>query len=172
MRQCGAGSFCAEWHTGTVVTSGTPSKGSRDGRHARWPVIAALFVVVLGGALVAARFVGIGGSSALSTQELERMRAEFDSEIPDGFEAQRLVAQDGEIDPSELLHLAENASNCSLMAGSRPISVELGKWGLTWSINFGRDEENVEDLMVISDRCWDGHVGAAEMQYSNQVAAR
>ena len=100
------------------------------------------------------------------------MRAEFDDVIPDGFEAQRLAAQDGEIDPAELLRLAENASNCSLMSGSLPINVELGKWGLTRTMEFGRDAEDVDELMVISDRCWDEHLGAAELQYSRQVATR
>ena len=100
------------------------------------------------------------------------MRAEFDEAIPDGFEAQRLAARDGEIDPAELRRLAENASNCSLMSGSRPISVELGESGLTRTIEFGRDAENVDELMAISDRCWDEHLGAAELQYSRQVATR
>ena len=100
------------------------------------------------------------------------MRAEFDEAIPDGFEAQRLAARDGEIDPAELRRLAENASNCSLMSGSRPISVELGEWGLTRTIEVGRDAENVDELMAISDRCWDEHLGAAELQYSRQVATR
>ncbi len=76
---------------------------------------------------------------------------------------------DGTVDIAELRELAAHASDCSLMAGSRPISIGLSSTGgLTRTIRFDPDGDNVDELMAISDRCWEHHVGLAELRYSDQ----
>ena len=155
------------------MTSRASSRGPHGRARLISVVVAGVVVVVLGATGLATQALElVFGPRIQSEREVERLRAEFDGQIPNGLESQRQALRDGEIEPKELRALADNASNCSLMSGSRPISVDLDSGGLSWSVAFGRDVENVDQLMLITDRCWEEHVGAAEIQYSRQASRR
>lgn len=160
------GSHC---HTGALVRKrrrGTPSATGQ----ARWILVGSLTVALLGGAVVAAETAELGHPRppGMSPHDLDAREI-----LPsNGSAAQREALHDGAIRPIELLTLANNASQCSVEAGSRPIASHLDGLELKWTLDGNGSDAHDADLMAIAKRCWNEHVHLAETYYNHQIAAQ
>lgn len=138
----------------------------------RWFLAAAAVVLVVGGAVAVAAVSGIrdSGSSApfMTPEQVAEQRAMLDARLGDATQSQQDALDDGVVTVTEILDVAQEASDCSVAAGGPEIRFEWNGEGVERSVSLGSDESEHVRLLATSDRCWDKHVGLAELYVALQ----
>lgn len=135
----------------------------------RWILGAAAGVLVLGvvGALAAVGGLGDNESGSaspdVSPEQVAEWRADLDAQLPTASESQQAALDDGIVTVTEILDLAQEASDCSVAAGGPLIGFEWTGEGVEWTVNTGSDDASEADrIFAITDDCWQQRVGLAE----------
>jgi len=153
----------------------TASQASEQPRR-RWILAAAAGLLVLGGIVAVAAVSGIAdpdqgsNSPAMTPQQVAEERTRLDARLPSATESQQAALDDGLVTVTEILDLAQEASDCSVAASGPRIDFQWDGEGVTRTVSLGNGSPAEADRLVgISDTCWDKHVGLAEIYVALQA---
>lgn len=142
----------------------------------RWVLTVAAGLLLVGGIVAVAAISGIAdpdqgsNSPTMTPQQVAEERARLDARLPSATESQQAALDDGLVTVTEILDLAQEASDCSVAAGGPRIDFQWDGEGVTRTISLGSGSPDESDRLVdISDRCWDKHVGLAEIYIALQA---